>query len=70
VELISADMLIGHNLQLLTHGENVAKGFKDRKMNKEDKIKQIQQLYHQILNYIGVWQEHQKCLEFINNEVL
>ena len=55
------------NLQLLTHGENVSKGFKDRKMKQEDKKKQIHRLFETIKNYNGAWQEQEQCLNYLNS---
>lgn len=53
------------NLQFISHAENIAKGFADRKLTKNEKIATIEQLKKRILEYTSDWKEHSWCLDYI-----
>jgi hypothetical protein len=52
---------------LTSHGDNVAKGFVDRKLTENEKIAKIEQLKNRIIEFTANWQEHEWCLEYIRN---
>lgn len=55
------------NLQFISHGENVAKGFSDRKLTNIQKSDIIEQLKKRILEHTSSWKEHDWCVEYIRN---
>ena len=55
------------NLKFISHSENVAKGFKDRKLTKNEKVAIIEQLKTKILEFTAPWKEHEWCVEYIRN---
>ena len=57
------------NLQYISTSDNIRKGFIDRKMIVEDTINVINDLYTKILNFDGIWIEHEFCLNYIKEVV-
>jgi hypothetical protein len=55
------------NLNFISHGDNVAKGFVDRKLTENEKTAKIEQLKNRIIEFTANWQEHEWCLEYIRN---
>jgi hypothetical protein len=55
------------NLKFISHGDNVAKGFADRKLTENEKAVTIEILKKRILEFTAEWQEHEWCLEYIRN---
>ena len=56
------------NLQFITNGANITKGFIDRQMSAEQKYKRIQELYERIKNFNRKWKEHNICLEILKRK--
>ena len=52
------------NLQFISHGENIRKGFADRKLTINEKTAIIEALYSRIRNYRS-WNEQEICLEYL-----
>lgn len=53
------------NMQILTHSQNVSKGFKERKYDKATKIEIIKNLFYNIMNNEYNWKEHTLCVSVI-----
>jgi hypothetical protein len=53
------------NLQFISHADNISKGFADKKLLMEEKDNAVDLLYNNILNFDGIWEEHEFCLQFI-----
>ena len=53
------------NLQLISHAENVSKGFSDRKLTESQKRVIIEQLFKRILSYTKPWDEQERCIKYI-----
>jgi hypothetical protein len=56
------------NLKFVSHGDNIKKGFVDRKLTETEKRDTIQHLFERIINFDQEWQEHEWCLEFIRSK--
>lgn len=57
------------NLQFIQHGDNVSKGFADRKLTINQKQDIITQLINRITDYSGDWYEHRECLQIIKEMI-
>jgi len=55
------------NLKFISHGDNVAKGFTDRKLTENEKSATIELLKNRILEFTSNWQEQEWCLAYIRN---
>ena len=53
------------NLQLISHAENVSKGFSDRKLTESQKRVIIEELFNRILSYTKSWNEQEMCVKYI-----
>jgi hypothetical protein len=53
------------NLQFISNRNNIQKGYTDRKLTQEKKIKIIIDLFDKILNYNKEWIEQDICVKFI-----
>lgn len=53
------------NLQLITHAENVSKGFRDRKLSVDEIRAEIENLLTRILNTTIQWSEQDSCIAYI-----
>lgn len=56
------------NMKFVSHGDNVKKGFLDRKLTEDEKCDTIRHLFERITNFDNEWSEHQWCLEFIRSK--
>lgn len=54
------------NLQFISHAENVSKGVRDRRLTEKEKDSIIELLFNKILDFDGVWDEHEECIKLIN----
>jgi hypothetical protein len=57
------------NLQFISHAENVAKGFSDRRLTVEEKECTIELLLKRILTFEKSWKEQDLCIEFIKDRI-
>lgn len=58
------------NLQFISHAENVAKGFLDRRLTVEEKEYIIKSLLERILTFEKSWKEQDICINFIKERRL
>lgn len=58
------------NLQFISHAENVAKGFLDRRLTAEEKECIINSLLERILTFEKSWKEQDICINFIKERRL
>ena len=54
------------NLQFISHGQNIRKGFADRKLTINEKTVIIEEMFKRIVNYPD-WCEQAVCLEYLEN---
>jgi hypothetical protein len=55
------------NLQLVSHSENISKGFQDRRLTINEKEHTIHLLVERIINFKNKWKEQEKCLQLITS---
>lgn len=69
-EFLLPPQLLRHpaNLQFISHGDNISKGFADRKLTKNEKIATIELLEKRILEFTADWAEHSWCIDYIRNK--
>lgn len=53
------------NMQLITHGENISKGFKDRSLPEDVTFLMVESLLDRIEKYDLIWKEQDICVNFI-----
>jgi hypothetical protein len=55
------------NMKFVSHGDNVSKGFVDRRLTENEKYETILALFERILSFEKEWKEHHLCLNYIRN---